>query len=146
MRGISLRLRVVQRRTSCALLLAACLAALLPFSAGARPAECPAIDPPAAATCPAIDPIRPRAAGLRVFLDRRTGRIRPPTLAEIRELAEARGRAAEYLEPIEVVVEPDGTRRVDLKGAFEAQVVVRRRPDGSLETRCLTGGPPAEPK
>ena len=110
-------------------------------------AECPPIDPPAReTTCPAADPIAPRAPGLRVFLDRRTGRIRPPTLAEIRALAEVSGRSVEHLEPIEVVVYPDGTRRVDLKGAFEAQVRIRRRPDGSLEARCVTGGAAPETK
>ena len=143
MRGVSLTLRAVRRRIRHRLLLAS-LPALLPGFGGVRAAECPAIDPPAAAACPAVDPIRPRAPGLRVFLDRHTGRIRPPTLAEIRALGEAGGREVEYLEPIEVVVEPDGTRRVDLKGAFEAQVVVRRRPDGSLETRCATGDAAAE--
>jgi hypothetical protein len=103
----------------------------------------PASSGTAAVVCPAIDPVRaPVDAGLRVFLDRRTGRIRPPTLEEVRALGEAaaKGRRVEYLEPIEVFARPDGSWSVDLKGAFEAQVVVRRRPDGTFETRCLTGG------
>ena len=135
---MSLRLRTVRATPAASLVFLAAAAA-----AAAAPGDaCPPIDPPAATrVCPAIDAVLPRAApGLRVFLDRRTGRIRPPTLEEVRALGEAGGRGAEHLEPIEVFVHPDGAWSVDLKGAFESRVVVRRRPDGSLETRCRTGG------
>jgi hypothetical protein len=103
--------------------------------------DCPAIDPPLPPrTCPAIDPVRPAPrAGLRVFLDRRTGRVRPPTPEEARALVESAGRGVEYLEPLEIVVSPDGMRSVDLKGAFEARIEVRRNPDGSISERCVPG-------
>jgi hypothetical protein len=114
-------------------------AALL--AAPGRSADCPAVDPPPR-ICPAIDPVTPvRRAGLRIFLDRRTGRVRPPTPEEARALFETGGRSVEYLEPLEVVVSPDGMRSIDLKGAFESRLEVRRRPDGSLDVQCRTGGP-----
>ena len=122
----------------------AAAAALLAMLAAARaPAqECPNVDPPPrpAAECPAIDPIRPAGPGLRMFLDRRTGRVRPPTIEEIRAFAAAESAAAAYLEPLEIVVHADGMRSVDLKGAFEFRVVARRNPDGSISTRCLPPG------
>jgi hypothetical protein len=118
----------------------ASLGVLFVFAGTAFGADCPAIDPPrfAAASCPAIDPVaKPSSGGLRIFLDRRTGRVRPPTLAEARALVEAGGRGVEYLEPLEVVVSPDGMRSVDLKGAFEYRLEMRRAPDGTLRARCV---------
>jgi hypothetical protein len=124
------------------------LGILFVFAPTALGADCPAIDPPrvAAANCPAIDPVaKPAAGGLRIFLDRRTGRVRPPTVAEARALVDAAGRGVEYLEPLEVVVFPDGMRSVDLKGAFEYRIEVRRAPDGTLRSRCVPGDS-AEPQ
>ena len=122
----------------------AAAAALLAISAGARIAaqDCPNVDPQPRPffECPAIDAIRPAGPGLCMFLDRRTGRVRAPTLEEIRVLA-AEGRpGADYLEPLDVVVYPDGMRSVDLKGAFEFRVVAKRNADGSLSARCLPPG------
>jgi hypothetical protein len=117
----------------------ACAAALpMPVSMPAQ--DCPPIDPPRpalTAKCPAIDPAG--AARLRVFLDRRTGRLRPPTPEEARTLFEAGGRGLEHLEPIEVVQHPNGMRTVDLKGAFSHRIVMKRNPDGSVSTRCVPG-------
>jgi len=119
-----------------------CLAAIGP-SAGLsiEPRECPAIDSPSPASapyCPAVDPVG--RASLRVFLDRRTGRLRAPTPEEARALFEARGRGVEYLEPLEVVRHPDGMRSVNLKGAFASQIVAHKNPDGSVSTRCVPAG------
>ena len=85
-------------------------------------------------------------AALRIFLDRRTGRLRAPTPEEARALFESGGRGVEDLEPIEIVVHPDGMRSIDLKGAFSSAVVSRRNPDGSLSTRCVPAGPATEPR
>src|SRR5262245_29689253 len=118
------------------------------FAGTALGADCPAIDPPRSesASCSAIDPVaKPAAGGLRIFLDRRTGRVRPPTLAEARALVDAGGRGVEYLEPLEVVVSPDGMRTVDLKGAFEYRIEMRRATDGTLRARCVPGDS-GEPK
>ena len=89
---------------------------------------------------------RAGSAGLRIFLDRRTGRVRAPTPEEARALVESGGRGVEFLEPLEIVVHPDGMRSVDLKGAFSSRVVARRNPDGSITKRCLPKGADAEKK
>jgi hypothetical protein len=124
---------------------AAGVAAVL-FTLAAPPgiAECPSIDAPPApghSSCPAVDPPAAlRGAGIRVFVDRRTGRVRPPTPKEARALIEAEGKGVEYLEPIEVVAHPGGMRSVDLKGAFAHRLTVRRNPDGSTTVACSPGG------
>ena len=122
----------------------AAAAALVAISAAAQiPAQdCPNVDPPPwpALECPAIDAIRPAGPGLRMFLDRRTGRVRAPTLEEIRALAGEGRSGADDLVPLEVVVYPDGMRSVDLKGAFEFRVVAKRNPDGSISARCVPPG------
>ncbi|HEY7113468.1 MAG TPA: hypothetical protein VIA45_11100 [Thermoanaerobaculia bacterium] len=124
----------------------AAVAALALALAGGRASgrHCENVDPPTRppGECPAIDPVPNRSVGmgLRVFLDRRTGRVRPPTLGEIRALAAAGGGVVDYLEPLEIVVYPDGMRSVDLKGAFEFRAVARRNPDGSFSARCLPPG------
>ena len=118
-----------------------CLAAIGPsIGLSIEPRECPPIDPPATSAphCPAMDPVG--RAGLRVFLDRRTGRVRAPTPEEARALFEAGAGRVEYLEPLEVVVHPNGMLSVNLKGAFSSQVVARRNSDGSVSTRCVPAG------
>ncbi len=132
---------MTSRRAGVLLLVAAAFAP----GADLPPRDCPAIDPPATVrVCPAVDPVRPAGAGLRIFLDRRNGRVRPPTPEEARALVESGGRGVEYLEPFEIVVSPDGMRSVNLKGAFQASIEMRREPDGSLRTRCAPAG--AEPR
>jgi len=123
------------------------VAGCLVFATGRAPGlECPNVDPPArppsAAECPAFDVVRPAGVGLRIFLDRRTGQVRPPTIDEIRALAAAAagGAGVEYLEPLEIVVHPNGMRSVDLKGAFEFRAVAKRNADGSFSARCLPPG------
>jgi hypothetical protein len=117
-----------------------------PIPAGA--AECPAMDPvPAAARCPAVDrpaPLRP--PGLRVFLDRRTGRLRAPTPEEARALFEKGPRSVQHLVPLEIVTHPGGMRAVDLQGAFSQSVVVRRNRDGTFSSICRPSGSVPEEK
>lgn len=139
----SRKIRTVSRKIR----LAAAALAAMTFLAGLSTLalDCPAIDPVPTfePSCPAADPVGP--VGLRIYLDRRTGRVRAPTPEEARALFEAGGRGIENLEPLEVIVHPDGMRSVDLKGAFEQQVVLRRNPDGSITIRCMPG-PAAEQK
>jgi len=107
--------------------------------------ECPAVDLPIHE--PACSPVDlPASVGLRVFIDRATGRMRAPTAEEARALYESGGRGLENLEPLEVVVHPNGMRSVDLKGAFNYNVVRTRRPDGSFETRCVPANAAPEEK
>jgi hypothetical protein len=108
--------------------LAACAAAASARPGPAAPGTCPAIDPPAAAV----------SAGVRAFVDPATGKLRPPTAEERRQLAGAVDRSARTYE---VVVRPDGTRLVELDDAFFMSVVATKRTDGTLKFRCLTQRP-----
>ena len=107
-------------------------------AAPARAAEDPAV-PQAARECPAVDPV-PAAfsAGMRAAVDRESGELRAPTNEEARRLSEA-GAAAmpSAAGELEMVQHPDGTISVDLKGAFMQDIVVRKKPDGSLSFDCV---------
>jgi len=86
--------------------------------------------------CPADD--RFARAGFRAFVDPQTGQLREPTPEEAQALSRAAGAEfARAVESLEAVVHPDGMVSVDLKGLFMQDVVVVKRPDGSLSMRCL---------
>jgi hypothetical protein len=86
--------------------------------------------------CPADD--RVGGAGLRAFIDPQTGQLRQPTPEELatwtKAAREELSRAVESLQP---TVLPDGTLALDLQGLFMQDLVVTRRPDGSLSTQCV---------
>lgn len=106
---------------------------------------CPAVDPPLAR--PSFGGQAPRA-GWRVFRDPETGRLRPPTPAEVAELERAETEATPATEstPVFRVIEhPDGMKSVDLQGAWMQSVVVTRNADGSLSFRCGPEPAPAVP-
>ncbi len=105
-------------------------------AAGAAPESCPAIDPP------------PRPAwNLRVFLDPSTGKRRAPTAEELRALAEERlRRRAESPRVYDVVVYPDGTRYVNLQGAFGFDVIAEKKPGSPAQLRCVPQKPSAPEK
>ncbi len=105
-------------------------------AAGPTPENCPAIDPPARPT-----------GNMRVFLDSATGKRRAPTDEELRALAEERlRRRAESPRVYDVVVYPDGTRYVNLQGAFGFDVIAEKKPDGSTQHRCVPRKPAAPQK
>ena len=113
--------------------------ALLGLSAAAGaagPVECPAIDVPA----PIFSPARVRA-----FVDPATGKLREPTVDELRAIAEARlkSRAAKPPTVFEVVTSPDGMKSVDLGDAFLFDVRIDTLPDGSTTTTCVPHATPA---
>jgi len=92
--------------------------------------------PAADSACPADD--RFARAGFRAFIDPQTGQLREPTPEEAQALSRAaRAEFARAVESLEAVVHPDGMVSVDLKGLFMQDVVVVKRPDGSLSMRCL---------
>jgi hypothetical protein len=101
-------------------------------SAGDTAAARPAAD----TACPADD--RFGRAGLRAFIDPQTGQLREPTPEEAQALSRAaRAEFARAVESLEAVVHPGGMISVDLKGLFMQDLVVVKRPDGSLSMRCL---------
>ena len=106
-----------------------------------------------AAVCPADD--RVGGAGLRAFIDPQTGQLRRPTPEELAAWTKAAreefSRAVDSLQPTTL---PDGTLMLDLQGLFMQDLVVTRRPDGSLSTQCVPdsergialAAPPPPPK
>ena len=102
------------------------------------------------AVCPAIDVPAPAAPRLRVWLDPETGRVRPPTADELRQLAEARLAARRAAAPrvFEVVTHPDGMQSVDLGDAFLFDVKLDTLPDGTTRLDCVphTASPSGAPR
>ena len=76
------------------------------------------------------------SAGWRAFRDPHTGKLREPTAEEARALSRDMARKTAAPIPFEVLVHPDGTKSVDLQGAFAMSLVARRRPDGSITYEC----------
>ena len=122
------------------------LAALCLFLAGPLIAADQAPPPSASKEEPAAHdsaaPVAPAAAGLVVFVDPVTGKLRQPDAAEIRALtaprpgsAAARGVQA----PLEMKSGPGGAVGIVLDSRYEAFMVVTKAPDGRLVTSCLTG-------
>ena len=107
-------------------------------AAVARPASVSEAD-----DCPAIDPpmVFVPSAGVRVFIDPATGKIRPPTSAERQAITEAtaRNRSARTYE---LRIRPDGTRIVELDDAFLMSVMATAKSDGTISYHCVTGPPP----
>ena len=116
-----------------------CAGLALAVAAAARPALASDTD-----GCPAIDPpvVFVPSAGVRVFIDPVTGKIRPPSSAERQAIARANARdrsARTYA----LRIRPDGTRIVELDDAFLMSVMATAGPDGKVSYRCVTGPPPA---
>jgi hypothetical protein len=111
------------------------LAFFLAFGGGS--AASPVAGP--AAACPAVDAPSARAPRVRAFIDPATGRLRPPTVDELRRIAEERLAARQASPPrVFVVVEhPDGMKSVDLGDAFLFDVKVETREDGASRIVCV---------
>ncbi len=126
----------LRRRTALAFALA-----WVPLSAGARPAPDPKPE------CPAIDVPAP-AGRVRVFVDPATGKLRPPTPDELRQIAEERlkARRTAPARRFEVITSPDGMQSVDLGDAFLFDVRLETRPDGSTRIECVPHAAPAAEK
>jgi hypothetical protein len=118
-----------------ALMVAALVAPALPAAAAEKRAQAPAKESVPAA-CPADD--RFAQWGLRAFIDPQTGQLREPSPEETRALAgAAREEFVRAVESLEAVVHPDGMISLDLKGLFMQDLVVVKRPDGSLSMQCV---------
>jgi hypothetical protein len=98
---------------------------------------CPAIDPPASTRAPL-------RAGLRVFVDPVTGKIRPATPEERRKVATATPRDRSS-RTYEMTILRDGTRIVKLDDAFLMNIVATVQPDGRVTYHCGPGTPTAVP-
>jgi hypothetical protein len=100
------------------------------LDAGAEgpPAFCPPIDPPAI------------APSLRIFIDPETGRRRPPTAEERRQMAEERLQTRRAkVSALVLETHAGGMKSVDLGDAFLMDVVMEKRADGTTSIQCLPG-------
>ena len=124
-------------------------AAALALPVPTSPEACPPIDLPAPTTLSAplgatrSAPVVPGSAGIRVFVDPDTGRIRRSTPEQRQRLAPtaARDRSGRTYE---VRTRADGARIVRLDETFMMSVEARMAPDGSVSYRCRTGSAPLE--
>jgi hypothetical protein len=109
-------------------------AAALAVPVSTAPDACPPIDTPSE-----VAPASPSEAGIRVFIDPATGRIRQPTLAERRRIAASSKAARDRSgRTYEVRTRPDGARIVKLDETFLMSVVATMNPDGTVSYACGT--------
>ena len=77
--------------------------------------------------------------GMVVVRDPQTGQLRAPTPAEAQAMAPPRAAAAKALPKAAMVVNPDGSRQVDLGESRMVYSVVTRGADGKLSGQCVHG-------
>jgi hypothetical protein len=78
-------------------------------------------------------------AGQSVAVDRQTGKLRPPTPDEARQLSAA---LKNYLnrsdQGLVVATHPNGVQSVDLQGRFQSVSLAKINADGSASEKCVT--------
>jgi hypothetical protein len=78
-------------------------------------------------------------AGQSVAIDRQTGKVRPPTPDEARQLGVA---LKNYLnrssQGLTVKTHPNGVQSVDLQGRFQSVSVAKINANGSVSEKCVT--------
>lgn len=84
-------------------------------------------------------------AGQSVAVDPQTGKLRPPTPEEARQLGTA---LKKYLnrssQGLTVKTHPNGTQSVDLQGRFQSVSLAKVNADGSASEKCVTSMQEAE--
>jgi hypothetical protein len=84
-------------------------------------------------------------AGQTVAVDPQTGKLRPPTPDEARQLGMA---LKNYLnrssQGLTVKTHPNGAQSVDLQGRFQSVSLAKINPDGSASEECVTSMQEAE--
>ena len=114
-----------------------------PPKAPAKTAQAPSGKAPAVKTTP--QPALPQAApaaGVVVFVDPSTGKIRQPDAAEIGALTGNGTRANSLAAPV-MFAGPGGSVGIKLGDDSLSFMVVTRTPDGKLAEDCVTGDKPA---
>jgi hypothetical protein len=124
-------------------LLAAAVAAAFPCVA-AQPETAPSKAEPAgearpAATVAAEAPAGASAAGMLAFRDPVTGKLRPPTEAELEAIRpQLEALFNQSSEGLEEIVLDDGSVGVDLQGRFQTAVVAVVNEDGTVAATCVS--------
>ncbi len=80
-----------------------------------------------------------RFAGQTVAIDPQTGKLRPPTPEEVRQLtAGLKNMLSRSDQGLTVVTHPNGAESVDLQGRFQSVTLAKINQDGSASERCVT--------
>lgn len=88
---------------------------------------------------PATDADAPGHKGMQAYVDPDTGRLRKPTPAEERKLAEELAKIInDSPEGLKAVTRPDGTVAVDLEERFMNVSIVTKDSDGGFSLDCAT--------
>ena len=78
-------------------------------------------------------------AGQSVAIDRQTGKLRPPTPDEARQLGEALKNFLNRSDQgLTVQTRPNGVQSVDLQGRFQSLSIAKINSDGSASEKCVT--------
>jgi hypothetical protein len=93
---------------------------------------------PARATVPAAAS-QGSGAGLRIFIDPATGKIRPAEQEELQSLAAQQAAILQTRPPLETFTTAAGVPGVRLDPSFDSYMVAIRRADGSLDVDCVPG-------
>ena len=84
-------------------------------------------------------------AGQTVAVDPQTGKLRPPTPEEARQLAMAlRNYLNRSSQGLTVKTHLNGAQSVDLQGRFQSVSLAKINPDGSASEKCVTSMQQAE--
>ena len=84
-------------------------------------------------------------AGQSVAVDPQTGKLRPPTPEEARQLGMAlRKYLSRSSQGLTVKTHPNGAQSVDLQGRFQSVSLAKINPDGSASEKCVTSMQQAE--
>ena len=78
-------------------------------------------------------------AGQTVAVDPQTGKLRPPTPDEARQLGMAlRNYLNRSTQGLVVKTHPNGAQSVDLQGRFQSVSLAKVNPDGTTSEKCVT--------
>ena len=78
-------------------------------------------------------------AGLRIFIDPATGKIRPAEQEELRSLAAQQAAILQTRPPLETFTTAAGVPGVRLDPTFDSYMVAIKRADGTLDVDCVPG-------
>lgn len=78
-------------------------------------------------------------AGQSIAIDRKTGKLRPPTPTEARKLAEGLKKFLSRSDQgLTIVTHRSGAQSVDLQGRFQSVTLAKINHDGSTSEKCVT--------
>jgi hypothetical protein len=78
-------------------------------------------------------------AGQSVAIDRQTGKLRPPTPDEARQLGAALKNFLNRSDQgLTITTHANGVQSVDLQGRFQSVSLAKINPDGSASEKCVT--------